>query len=101
VRNLVCDTTGRTLSVFENRVLRIFTLKRNEMVAGWKKLYNEDLHNWYSSPNTIRMVKLTRMRLAGHIGCMWNAYRILTVKPKGKRPLAGPRYKWEDIREIE
>jgi hypothetical protein len=31
--------------VSENRVLRrIFGLKRNEMIVGWRKLYNEELH---------------------------------------------------------
>jgi hypothetical protein len=25
-----------------------------------------------------------------------NAYRILVGKPEGKRPLARPRYRWED-----
>jgi hypothetical protein len=48
--------------VFENRVLRtIFGLKRDE-VGGWRKLYNEKLHNLYPSPNTIRMVKSRKMR---------------------------------------
>jgi hypothetical protein len=32
--------------VFENRVLRrIFAPKRDEIVGGWRKLYNEELHN--------------------------------------------------------
>jgi hypothetical protein len=38
--------------VFENRVLRrIFGPKRDEVTAGWRKLHNEELHNFYSSPN--------------------------------------------------
>jgi hypothetical protein len=37
--------------LFENRVLkRIFGTKRDEMVGGWRKLRNEELHNMYSSP---------------------------------------------------
>jgi hypothetical protein len=56
------------LRVFENRVLRsIFGLKRNEMTGEWRKLHNEKLHNLYSSPNTIRMIKSRRMRLAGYV----------------------------------
>jgi hypothetical protein len=35
-----------TLRVFENRVLRIFGPKRDEVMGGWTKLYNEELHNW-------------------------------------------------------
>jgi hypothetical protein len=32
--------------MFGNRVLRrIFWLKRDEMVEGWRKLHNEELHN--------------------------------------------------------
>jgi hypothetical protein len=35
--------------VFENRVLRrIFGPKRDEIIGGWRKLYNEELHNLYS-----------------------------------------------------
>jgi hypothetical protein len=44
--------------VFENRVLRrIFGPKRNEVTGDWRKLHNEQLHNLYSSPNIIRMIK--------------------------------------------
>jgi hypothetical protein len=31
-----------------------------------KILHNEELHNLYSTPNTIGMVKLRRIRWAGH-----------------------------------
>jgi hypothetical protein len=51
--------------VFENRVLRrIFGPKRNEVTGDWRKLHNEELHNFYSSPNIIRMIK-SRRRWAG------------------------------------
>jgi NAD(P)H-nitrite reductase large subunit len=43
--------------VFENRVLRVSGLKRDEVTRGWRKLHNEELHNVYSSPNIIRMIK--------------------------------------------
>jgi hypothetical protein len=44
-------------------VLRgIFGQKRDEIVGGWRKLHNEKLHNLYSSPNIIRMIKPRRMR---------------------------------------
>jgi hypothetical protein len=45
-----------------------------------------ELHNLYSSPNIIRMIKSRRMRWAGHVARMGetrNAYRILVEKPEG------------------
>jgi hypothetical protein len=55
------------LRVFENRVLRrIFGLMRDEVTGGWRKLNNEELHDLYSSPNIIRIMKMRRMRWAGH-----------------------------------
>jgi hypothetical protein len=77
--------------VFENRVLKkIFGPKRNEVIGGWRKLHNEELHNMYCSPSIIRMINSRRMRWAGHVARMEekrNAYRILMGKPEGKRPL--------------
>jgi hypothetical protein len=55
------------LRVFENRVLRrIFGPKRDDVMGDWRKLHNEELHNLYSSPNIIRMIKSRRMRWAVH-----------------------------------
>jgi hypothetical protein len=46
------------LRVFENQMLRkIFGAKRDEAIGGWRKLHNEELHNLYSSPSIIRMIK--------------------------------------------
>jgi hypothetical protein len=54
--------------VFENRVLRrIFGPKRDEVTGEWRKLHNEELNGLYSSPNIIRVIKLRRMRWAGHV----------------------------------
>jgi hypothetical protein len=50
------------LRMIENRVLRrIFGPKRNQVMGGWRKMHNEELHDLYSSPSIIRMVK-SRMR---------------------------------------
>jgi hypothetical protein len=54
--------------MFENRVLqRIFGPKRGEVTGDGRKLHNEELHNLYSLPNIIRMIKSWRMRWAGHL----------------------------------
>jgi hypothetical protein len=71
---------------------RIFGPRRNKVTGGWRKLHNEELHNLYSSPNIIRMVKLRRVRWAGHVERMEkkkkrNAYKVLVENPEGKRPL--------------
>jgi hypothetical protein len=58
--------------VFENRVLRrIFGKTSAEVTGGWRKLHNEELHNMYSSPSIIRMIKSRRMRWAVHVVRMW------------------------------
>jgi hypothetical protein len=55
------------LRVFENRVLRIFGPRRDEMTGDLRRLHNEELHNLYSSPNIIRMIKSRRMRWAWRV----------------------------------
>jgi hypothetical protein len=110
-----CETWSLTLRekqrlrVFENRVLRrIFGPKRDEVTGGWRKLHNEELHGLYSSPSIVRVIKVRRMRWAGHvarIGEVRGVYNILVSKPEGSRPLGRPRRRWEDnikmdLREI-
>jgi hypothetical protein len=88
------------LKVFVNRVLRrIFGPKRDRVTGGWRKLHNEELHNLYSLPGIIRIIKPRRMWWAGHVARMGekrNLYRLLVGKPEGKRPLGRPRRKWID-----
>jgi len=76
------------VKVSENRVLsRIFGPKREEVAGGWRRLHDEELHNLYASPNSIRAIKSRRMRWAGHVARMRNVYNILVRKYEGKRPL--------------
>jgi hypothetical protein len=62
-------------------------------------MHNEELHNLYSSPSIIRIMKPRRMRWAGHVARMGekrNVYRLLVGKAEGKRPLGRPRRRWID-----
>jgi hypothetical protein len=86
--------------VSENRVLRkIFGPKTNEVTGEWRKQHNEELHDLYSSPSIIRIIKARRMIWAGHvtrIGEKKHTYRLLVGKSEGGRPLGRPRRRWLD-----
>jgi hypothetical protein len=59
------------LRVFENRVLRrLFGPKRDEVIREWGRLHNKKLYAVYSSPAIIRVIKLRRLRWAGHVARM-------------------------------
>jgi hypothetical protein len=74
----VCETWSLTLRgehglrPFESRVLgRIFGPKKDEVTRGWRKLHNEELHNLYSSPSIIKMMKSRKMKLTGRVARNW------------------------------
>jgi hypothetical protein len=67
--------------------------------GSWRKLHNDDLHNLYSSPNIVRVIKSRRLRWAGHEARMGEGkdiYRFLVGRPEGNRPLGRPRRRWDD-----
>jgi hypothetical protein len=88
------------LRVFEDRVLRRISGQKRDGVTGvWRKLHNEELLNFNSSPSIIRIIKSRRMRWVRHVARMRekrNVYRLLVGKPEGKRPLGRPRRRWID-----
>jgi len=90
----------RKLRVFENMLLRrIFGCRRDEVLEEWRRLHNEELNDLYSSPNIVRVIKLRRMRCAGHVACMGEErglYMVLVGKLEGKRTLGRPRRRWVD-----
>jgi hypothetical protein len=68
--------------------------KKNGVMGGWRKLHNEELHDFYSLPSIIRIIKYRRVRWAGHVARMGdkeNVYRLLVGKREGKRPLGKRR----------
>jgi hypothetical protein len=106
------------LRMFENRVLRkIFGPQRDEVIGGWRKLHNEELHNLYCSLSIILMIKSRRTRSAWHAARMWikrNEYRILVGNPEENKPVGRPRLRrvdnikmdlrgiaWSDIKWID
>ena len=74
------------------------------MTRKWRKLHNEELNDLYCSPNIVRVIKLRRMRSAGHVARMEDrrgVYRVLVGKPEGNRPLGRPRRRWEDNTKMD
>jgi hypothetical protein len=69
-------------------------------VAGsWRRPYNEEHHNVYSSQSVIRVIKPRRTRwglCVPHMGEMRSMYKILANKPEGKRSLRRPMSRHED-----
>jgi hypothetical protein len=71
-----CETWSVTLReehkliVFENRVLRRIFGPKREKDGSWRKLYNDELHSLYSSPNIVRVIKSRMMRWAGRMALM-------------------------------
>jgi hypothetical protein len=100
-----CETWSLTwreehrLRVFENKVLRKIFGPKREADGLWRKLHNDELHSLYSSLNIVRVIKSSRMKWAGHVARMGEkrgVCRVLIGRPKVKRPLGGPRHRWED-----
>jgi hypothetical protein len=59
---------------------------------------NEELRDWLSSQNIIRVMKITRMGWGGGLAaCVWkkrNAYRVLVGKPEGREHLKNYTLRW-------
>jgi hypothetical protein len=61
------------------------TIKREEVTGDWRKLHNEELHDLYSSPTNVRVIKSRRMRWTKHVARMGEergVYRVWVGKPE-------------------
>jgi hypothetical protein len=61
---------------------------KGKRTGEWRKLHNKELNDLYSLPNIVRVVKLRRMRWAGHVARMGQnrgVYRVLVGKPEAIR----------------
>jgi hypothetical protein len=51
------------LRVHDNRVLRkIYGPRRDEVIGEWRRLYNKELNDLYSSPNITPVIITKRIR---------------------------------------
>jgi len=88
---------------------KIFGPRRDEVTGEWRRLYYEELNDLYSSPNILRLIKSRRKRWAVHvarIGGESGVYRILVMKPEGRKSMGRPRRRWvenirTDLQEVE
>jgi hypothetical protein len=71
----------------------LFGPKRDGVTGGWRKLHNEELHNLYSSPSIIRIIKSRRMGWAGYVTRIGEKRKVYR-EPEGKRLLRRPRRRW-------
>jgi hypothetical protein len=77
--------------VFDNRVLwKILWSKTDRFAGESRKLHSEELHDLYSSPNIIQVIKSKIRKWAGHVVHTEerrSAYRVLARKPEEKSTL--------------
>ena len=54
--------------MLKNKVLmKLFGLKREEIIGALKNLHNDELHDWYCSGNIIWVIMWRMMRWMGHV----------------------------------
>jgi hypothetical protein len=75
---------------------RIFGRKRQEVVGGWRRLHNEEFHNFHASESVSRVIKTRGMISTGHVArmvLMKNVYKIVVGKPEEKGSVGRPRHR--------
>jgi hypothetical protein len=69
------------------RLGNILEPKKEQVTEDWRKMHNEEFHDLYCSPNTVRLMKFKNDKMAGllaYIGAKINAYSVLVVESEGK-----------------
>jgi hypothetical protein len=79
-------------------------LAKEEQVTGsWRKLHTQKLHNMYSVPNIIEVIKQRMTKWTGYVYCTGerrNVYRLLVEKPEEKTGLRRSICIWVDNTKI-
>jgi len=98
IKVILAATVPPYISIYRFNLI-LFEPKRDEVTKEWRKQRNEELNDLYSSPIVVWVIKSRRMRWAGHVARMGDrrgVYMVSMGEPEGKRPLGGPRHRWED-----
>jgi len=86
----------RSMSVFGNtfRVRKkSFVPHRDDVTGEWERLHNEELHDLYSSPDVVRVIKARRIGWTGNVARMAESrcgHRVIVGKAEGRRSLERP-----------
>jgi hypothetical protein len=79
-------TNLKKLRTLRNRVLKRKYIPKKKSTGGWREPQTEEVHNLYSPPIIIKIIKSRRFRLAGHVRCteeMKCAYNFLAGNMNG------------------
>jgi len=71
---ILCECETWSLTVREEyklRVLReVFGAEREEVAGDWRRLHNEELHDFNCLPDITRAITSSCVRSVGHVACM-------------------------------
>ena len=82
-----CETWS--LALRDERRLRVFE-NRDQVTGEWRKVHIEELNDFCSSPNIVRVIRKRRIRWARHVNRMEErrgVYRVVVGKPEGKKTI--------------
>jgi hypothetical protein len=87
----------RTVDVFERKTLRRIygPVKDRDQ---WRCTYNNELHDLSKEPRLSAIIRITRLRWAGHVTRMEedSRRRLMYMQPEGRRKVGTARARWRD-----